>query len=644
MEEIGGGKARIAVDRGRYIVVPLENVILETGIAMASHGELDAFRRETEAAAAGIDLREVWELVRGEPPLSFREIAELLSSDPPDARAYAAVLHHLESGASPWFDADGARYAAASEESAAERRDRAERQQREETEDQTLIDWLAGRRRDPSPEGLTPRQRTWLDRIRSWVVQGDEWTEAPRVKTFLARLSKDRKAHRRGVFDLLVERGVFEQHEHLQLLRLEVPIGFDPAVDAEAAAHDPEGETAREGRRDLTGAAAFSIDDATTTDIDDALSVTRTGDGFIIGIHITDLTLAVGAGTRLDEAARERVATHYFPDRKVPMLPPALSEGSASLVEGEERPVVSLLLDVGESLEELRSAELVRARITNRRRLTYDEVDRALAEDDGPLVEPLGVLARFAELRRRRRIEAGAVEIESPDLEVRVSAGGEVSVTVRQRETPAQRLVSEMMILYNVEAARFARERDVPLVFRAQGSADSQAVLADASLHPALARHRFFRSVPPGDLTLEPRPHHLLGVDAYCQCSSPLRRYVDLLVQRQIAHFLASGEPRHSREEIAGFLYPTEERLRELRRLEADRVRYWLLKHFEGLQGSRFEAVVLENHDRQATVELTDCPFRAGVILHRPSSPGDLVSLRLARADAWEDTVRFVEE
>ena len=143
-----------------------------------------------------------------------------------------------------------------------------------------------------------------------------------KVKAFLARLPNRSGDPRRQAFQRLVAQGVLREHENLDLLRLEVPIAFSSEAMREAEAFDPRDEALRAGRRDLRDLALFSVDDQTTTDIDDAFSLTRTDAGPQLGIHITDLSAAVAPGSPLDETARERVSSLYFPETKIPMLPP----------------------------------------------------------------------------------------------------------------------------------------------------------------------------------------------------------------------------------------------------------------------------------------------------------------------------------
>jgi exoribonuclease-2 len=633
-------KVRLATEKDRAFSVPRANILFATDEVAASQGELDGFQRRMEALAGEMDLGEVWELVREDSEaLSFKDIAELYWEDSPEAIQYAAVLWHLHGEAGPYFQVRGDLHAPAAEEEVEEARNRLERQRLQAEEEGAFLAWLSGRDSGLSPENMSSRQRGWLERLEDFAVLGDEYPQGGWVKALLGRLGERSGDPRWQTFKLLVERQIFSPEEHLALRRLQVPVEFPEDAAAAAEAFDPAVEERAAGRRDLRDRAIFSIDDATTADIDDAFSLSRTASGYRLGIHITDLSEAILPGSVLDEVARQRVTSLYFPETKIPMLPDALSAGRGSLREGEDRLALSLLIELDSSLEP-RGSELALSAIVNRHRLTYDEVDEILAGSEHPLAEDLKSLRDFAERCRQRRIEAGALEFDRPEFDIQVDESGDVEVEVRARQSGANRLVAELMILYNVEVARFCREHDLPVIYRAQAPVSENP--EDAGLAEPVRRFRLLKSVAPAALTLEPEPHHLLGVELYCQVSSPLRRYFDLVLQRQIAGFLRGGAPAHSRDEVTAILYQTDERYRELSRLENDRERYWFLKYLSRFVGKIFDGVLLDTRGREGLLELDEYPFRAAVALGGEEAiPGQRMQAELVRVAPWESTVRF---
>ncbi|MBN1441455.1 MAG: RNB domain-containing ribonuclease [Planctomycetes bacterium] len=638
LEEDLGAKVKVAVEKSRSFTVPRENIVLATGRIAATQGELDRFLREVGERAAEVDLRDVWELVKEESTaLSFRDLAELCVPQQPSEIDYAAVLWHLHSDACLFFEPREESFAALAPDDVEARRGRQARQQAEALEEEGFLAWLEGKSPAPAPADFTARQRDWLARLRGFVIEGDESPLAGKAKALIAPVISAGSDVRRILLRKLVERGIFEEHEHLECLRLEVPVEFSGAAAAEAAAFDPLGPEVLEGRVDLRELPVFSVDDATTADIDDAFSLVRADAGWSLGIHITDLAEAVLSGSALDETAQQRVCSLYFPERKIPMLPPALSERSGSLQEGEDRVAISLIVDLDPELRPVES-RFVRSIIRSRHRLTYDQVNAILGGESHALSEPLGVLDRLAASLLEGRLAAGAPQIDRPDLEIRFGEEGSIEIEVKQRDTPADRLVAELMILYNVVAARLCRDLSLPAIYRTQPAVSGTP--PDDALHPVLRRHLLLKAAAPTDLSLVPAPHRMLGVEIYSQFSSPLRRAIDLVLQRQLAHHLRSGRPLYAAEEITMILHHAEERLKELRRLEPDRVRYWLLKHLEGSIHKTLHGVLLEPGDRQALVELLEYPIRASLQGGSDGRPGDLLELRLAHVDAWSGTIR----
>ena len=157
------------------------------------------------------------------------------------------------------------------------------------------------------------------------------------------------------------------------------------------------------------------------------------------------------------------------------------------------------------------------------------------------------------------------------------------------------------------------------------------------------------KRLPPADIGIMPLAHGGLGVPAYIQVTSPLRRYPDLVMQRQISHYLENHVPLYSTEEVASVAQRADVQLRELSRIEEDRRRYWFLKHLKGQveeadgQPVVLDAVVLENEPRRiALLELADYPFRVRAQLPDSVSQGDSVVLQLRGADLWQRIGYFI--
>ncbi len=201
------------------------------------------------------------------------------------------------------------------------------------------------------------------------------------------------------------------------------------------------------------------------------------------------------------------------------------------------------------------------------------------------------------------------------------------------------------MIFFNPLLAELCRRNELPADYRTQPAPDLAEAPAGVADGP-FRRYLMFRGIPPAAVSTSPGPHGGLGVEAYVQSTSPLRRYSDLIMQRQISRFLESGEPLYGRDAMASIAQRAEVQRRELSRLEEDRKRYWLLKLLDQRRAAgddTFEAVVLEiQPQRPALLELAEYPFRLRAALPDTCAPGDAVDLRLHGVDLWRRTGQFV--
>jgi exoribonuclease II len=274
------------------------------------------------------------------------------------------------------------------------------------------------------------------------------------------------------------------------------------------AAHETPSATADLPRAPV---GAFSLDDVGTTEIDDAFSVQRLADGLRLGVHIAAPALGFAPGSVLDAIARERLSTAYMPGRKFTMLPEDVIE-HFSLDHGGELPAISLYVDFDDD-------HAIRARhsrvervpiVANLRHAQYDVLNDAFEKKQSAglaFEEDLRILWRAAVAleARRGKPAAGAA------LDYNFHVDGErVRIVPRKRGAPLDKLVSEMMILANSSWGELLAERDVAAIYRVQST----------------GKVRF---------SVHPEPHEGLGVAAYAWMSSPLRRYVDLVNQWQLA-------------------------------------------------------------------------------------------------------------
>jgi len=368
----------------------------------------------------------------------------------------------------------------------------------------------------------------------------------------------------------------------------------------------------------LAEVAAFSLDDVTTTEIDDAFSVRRTPQGWRIGIHIAAPALGFAPGSGLDAIARERLSTAYMPGRKYTMLPSDVV-AAYSLDQGEERPALSLYVEVDASDWSVRGRHSRIERVpvaANLRHAGYDRLNETLAagvEAGLPYEEELRTLWQLAQAleARRGRPSAGAAAL---DYSFYVE-DGRVRIVPRKRGVPLDKLVSELMILANSAWGELLAERDVAAIYRIQSTGKVR-------------------------LSVHAEAHEGLGVACYAWMSSPLRRYVDLVNQWQLAAALSGRR--------APFARNSEGLLAALRAFEVTYARYdehqrametyWSLRWLEQEKIDSIDGTVL----RENLVRLNGLPLATRVSSLPALDAGTRVRLRVAGIDFIERTLNAV--
>jgi exoribonuclease-2 len=355
----------------------------------------------------------------------------------------------------------------------------------------------------------------------------------------------------------------------------------------------------------LAGVQAFSVDDSSTTEIDDALSVQGLGSGTVtVGVHIAAPGLAIQTGTPLDALARQRLSTVYMPGHKITMLPDDVVQ-AYTLLEGRDCPAVSLYVQYDEATLTVKESETRLERVPIAVNLRHDQLDEHLPADflENPQASGEGVpepalrfraelsfLFRLAkQLKAQREVLRGKPEnFNRPDYNFRVPSAGEqgpegdepVEITVRKRGAPLDLIVAEAMILANSTWGQWLSEIGVPGIYRSQ-----------ASLAPGV-------KVRMGTKAL---PHAGIGVKSYTWSTSPLRRYTDLVNQWQII-----AAARHGR--TAALAAPFKPKDAELFSIisgfdaaygaynahQAAMERYWTLKYLQQNAIRELEATVFK--------------------------------------------------
>ena len=577
-----------------------------------------------------IKVEELWELVKEENEhFSSTYLAQLcFGDDITDDQVSALVRALFENKL--YFKMKEGRFLPNSGERVAQiQRQKEEAVRREEVLSQGSV-WLQERLQDRVRED-PPWKGEILKLLTDLALFGEDATNVRDARELLFRIGQSRGL---GAREILVKLGIWERDENLDILRLDIPNKFQEDVLQEA--EDVEGrEVPPVGYEDLRHLHTFTIDGPDTLDFDDALSFDLEGDTLLLGIHIADVAAQIEPDSLLDQDASLRASSLYLPRRQIPMFPPDLAHGAMSLKEGCHRFAISLLcrFDMEGTLMDHR---FVPSQVQVRKRLTYDEVnDTYLGE------ETMGRLYALTKTLRKKRIEEGAFMLSLPEVVIQVDDEGFVALDRIDQNTPSRSMVAELMILYNRMAAQFCRDQGIPVLYRAQEKPTERLDVDERGYLFYVYKQR--RQLKPLMIDTEPKPHAVLGVEVYSHLTSPIRRYMDLVMQRQIRSHLLTQPLPYNKEGLDQIRMSVEPVLRNLGLVRRNRMRFWLQKYLSQHRGRIFAAMVLYRARQRYRIVLSDLYLigevkaENGVTLRE----GDEILVRIQRSDPWRDELKL---
>jgi ribonuclease R len=419
-----------------------------------------------------------------------------------------------------------------------------------------------------------------------------------------------------------------------------LPTEFPQPVLEEA---DRIPETVREemfeGRGDLRQKFIVTIDPDDARDFDDAIDVERIpGGGWRLGVHIADVAAYVMRGNALDREAYKRGNSVYLPDRVIPMLPERLSNGVCSLNPGVNRLTHSVFLEFTKD-GRAKTARFGRTVIRSARRLTYREAYAILkAPPNDQLAERLHVAWELASLLRKNRFAEGSLDLDFPEVKVRLDKDGKPIRLERIENDESHQLVEEFMLAANEAVARELKNRLIPTIYRVHENPDPEKlaeyrelilsygykvgdVTNRTELQRLLASLRgkpeeqalkigLLKSLKRARYAPQPLGHYGLAKSNYTHFTSPIRRYADLVVHRGLAEL---NQSRRSRTDM-GSMAAAAEHISETERVAADAemdgVKMKKLEFFQRQLEARdpqvFRATVLEVKNFGLVVELPD--------------------------------------
>jgi exoribonuclease-2 len=555
---------------------------------------LAGFMDAAQKAADEIDIEFLWQCC-GETEFSYDALAREYFGHAPDAVEAASVLLRLHGAPMYFYKKGRGRYKAAPQDALKAALAGIERRKQQALTKQSYIEQLIASRLPPE---FTPVLNKLLYRPDKNSIEWKALEEASAALKMTPARVIERCGGISSVHDYHLNRFLFEYF----------PRGTGGAVPPVPEPIDLP----------LADTEAFSIDDAATTEIDDAFSVKALpGGNWRIGVHIAAPALGVAPGSPIDAIARERLSTVYYPGAKITMLPEEAIR-RFTLAENHACPALSLYIEVTPGLDVVSvSNRLEHVKIGAN--LRHDALEREFNEQTlaanashHRYAHELRMLWQFADkLARARRGEGGEAGLR-PEYSFRVE-NDRVIIIQRRRGTPIDTIVSELMIFTNREWAGQLAKNATAAIYRVQGNGKVR-----------------MSTVPAG--------HEGLGVEQYMWASSPLRRYIDLVNQRQLVA-LTRGEPAPCRagdEALLSAMRDFELTYEAYAEFQRTMERYWCLRWL--LQENR--NTVAGRVIRENLVRLDELPLVVRVPSLPVLDPATPVELVVADIDVLELTLR----
>ena len=460
------------------------------------------------------------------------------------------------------------------------------------------------------------------------------------------------------ITEVLGPRGSLKTETEAVMRQFELPERFDDQVLAEAnrevelfRAWEEAGSQLPEDREDLTDLYIITIDPADARDFDDAISIEELPNGNLrLGVHIADVSHFVHKDTRLDGEAFDRGNSTYLPDKVIPMLPEVLCNGLASLQPDQARFVKSVFQDFTPSVKCV-NTRICNAMIRSNCRLNYDQVDRFFAGDTTELPQEVqDVLTKFRELAKRlrqQRHDRGMLVMNLPEIKLLLDKEGNVTGMQQEPNTESHQMIEEFMVCANEAVAKTLIDADATIMRRihkapllskldalgqfleelgidfdsASDRFEIQHILekTQGTKNEFAVHQAVLRAMQRAEYSPEKEGHFALASDYYCHFTSPIRRYADLTIHRQVENLLHGKSPNRPYQKVydEGKHLSYTERNSESAERELVRVKllYFLREHGDLEQDAHIVGVTrfglyvqCDQYPLSGTIDLHDLP------------------------------------
>ena len=621
--------------------LPVDRILLSLVLDLQSTKTIKALNKQLRTLANEMNLHEIWKTIEDfELQYSAEQIAYLYFGHQPSMSELASLVVHLETNCMYFDRKDSVYFAAQPFEIEGKLAEITTREKKKESSYSLVKSLEEG----SLPHPLTPEHKMLLNHLRGFAVHGKEYNGHKAAIEVLRLMETGPRDSQRKAWEVLIATGVISEQDPVELERANIPLVFSTNSVAQAKSNKHK-NTLKDDRRDLTSVFTIVVDNKDTRDRDDAISIEIQGTDIVhLGVHITDVGAILDKDSAIDLEAKLRETTIYLPELTINMLPDELSEGILSLKQEKISPALSIMAKfVSNKLEKW---DIFISYIKPNEVMTYEQFDNVLLNPEASHFEELTGFNNITKSLRSLRGDHGAILLNRPELDIRVEPNNSVSVGLKQADTPGKLAIAEAMVLANSLFAKFCVQTGLPTIYRAQETNQAESYeTRSPNSSDVLGQYELMRKIPPAYMTTLRNKHSGLGLDQYVQATSPIRRFCDLVIQRQISYSLKHQEHLYSLDELEDIVQCSSAKLKHISSVTSERKRYWFLKWLEcrmddGLD--EYEAVVLvSNWQGLGTLEMAGLPFRFKAKLSEFDAPGDIVNVRLGKIDSWNKALKF---